>query len=418
MQNKVLYIFLIVAGLLPGISISAFCQEQETVFPKYDFIRYDLNKIELPGDSMAFKKLMNKFSLLSDSNQGHINIVQIGGSHVQADMWTSRVRENFNRTFNQSESSRGMIFPYKAVKTNGSFQFEIAYNKVWEGYRNVKLTQPDNMGLMGWTATARDSCQFMDITMKGDTISSFFFDKLRIFHEVNIYSFSFTVTIDDSIYHPQYVDSCKCSEVIPVAKSKRFVLTVYKSDSLQREFTLHGIQTLLNEPGITYHSVGVNGASLKSYLNCNLLEEQLAMLKPDLIIFSIGINDSFDKEFTREKFEDNYCGLIERIRRTCPGVAFMFVSNTDSYKRVKRNYYKNLKGNEVKHSMYSLGKEYNAGVWDLFSIMGGLGSMSKWKRSGLAQRDMIHLTKNGYYILGDLMFEAFLKQQVNSHQNP
>jgi len=399
-------------------SLFVFGQADNAIAEKFDFIRYDLNKIELPGDSTGFRKIVEKFRLLEESKQGQLNLVHFGGSHVQADMWSSRMRENFNRTLHQEESARGIIFPYRAVKTNGSLQFDVAFNKAWEGFRNVRLTQPEEMGMMGWKATARDSGQFLDVTLKGDTVSSFYFDKLRIFHEVGGAIFPFTVMVDDSIYQPVYIDSCRCSEVVPILKSKRFVLTVHKTDTLQTEFVLQGIQTLLNQPGLTYHSIGVNGASVKSFLNCKLLEQQLAFLQPDLIIFSIGINDSFDKDFSRESFEASYRELIRRIRTTCPDVEIIFITNTDSYKNVKRHFYKNLKGNEVKHSMFSLAKEHNAAVWDLFSIMGGMSSISKWKRHTLAQRDLIHLTRKGYFLVGDLLFDAFIQQQEVVHQNP
>lgn len=399
-------------------TMTTVCRAQEKIDKKFEFIHYELNRIIIPGDSIAFQGFINKLKSLSYTKASQVNIVHIGGSHVQADMWTGRIREDFNRLLNQTESARGMMFPYKAVKTNGSLQFDVVFNKIWEGYRNVKLLMPDEMGLMGWTATARDSGQFMDVTLKGDTVSSFYFDKLRIFHNADEESFDFDVKINDSIYQPVFIDSCKCSEITPVSKSKQFVLTVHKTDSLQKQFVLHGIQTILNQPGLTYHSVGVNGASVKSYLNCNLLADQIQYLNPDLIIFSIGINDSFDKDFTRDGFEAGYNELISRIKVTCPDAAILFITNTDSYKKVKRSFYKNLKGREVQLAMTALAKQHHAAVWDLYAVMGGLGSISKWKKHGLAQKDLIHLTRNGYFIIGDLLFDAIINFEEVNHQNP
>ena len=263
---------------------------------------------------------------------------------------------------------------------------------------------------MGWKATARDSGQFIDLTLKGDSAGQFYFNKLRIFHEAGPFYFGFTVEINDSVYNPVYIDSCKCSEVVTDSLRNHFILKVHKNDSLQNEFVLTGIQTVLDRPGVTYHSVGVNGASVPSYLNCTELKDQIKYLNPDLVVFAIGINDSFDRAFSSSDFEASYDSLIEQIKSVCPNTTFLFITNTDSYRRVRRQFYKNLNGKVVRSSMYRLAEKHNAVVWDLYSVMGGLSSISKWKREGLAQRDLIHLTKAGYYEAGDLFFDAIMKE--------
>ena len=56
-----------------------------------------------------------------------------------------------------------------------------------------------------------------------------------------------------------------------------------------------------------------------------------------------------------------------------------------------------------------LGRTYGCGVWDFYGIMGGLNSIVVWQQFGLAKRDRIHFTRNGYLLMGDLFFNAFLK---------
>ena len=54
---------------------------------------------------------------------------------------------------------------------------------------------------------------------------------------------------------------------------------------------------------------------------------------------------------------------------------------------------------------------------DFFDIMGGLESMKKWEEAGLAKRDKIHFTEEGYAIIGDLMFNALMAGYVNYRRN-
>lgn len=60
--------------------------------------------------------------------------------------------------------------------------------------------------------------------------------------------------------------------------------------------------------------------------------------------------------------------------------------------------------------MINLAKKHQAGYYDLLTVMGGLGSIKTWERNGLAQKDKIHLNRNGYIMLGDLMFSALMKE--------
>ena len=261
---------------------------------------------------------------------------------------------------------------------------------------------------MGWNATATDSGQFLNISLKGDTVARFFFNRIRVFYLPGEHRMQMSISVGDSTYMPEYNESCTCAELSFPDLKNSFTLTVHRTDSIQKSFELLGFQSLLDVPLVSYHSIGVNGASTTSYLNSLLFAPQLALLKPDLVVFSIGINDSFDKNFSQVSFEKNYAELMRLIREQNPATAFLLVTNTDSYRRVKRKIYKNVNGPKVQESMYRLAKANGAAVWDLFEVMGGYGSIITWKKNGLATRDLIHLSRTGYYVVGDLMFEALI----------
>ena len=82
----------------------------------------------------------------------------------------------------------------------------------------------------------------------------------------------------------------------------------------------------------------MNGASVPSYLRCDDFERDLELIKPDLIIFGIGINDAAEKDFEKETFKQNYAELISIMQRVNPDCALLFVTNNDSFKskRVKK----------------------------------------------------------------------------------
>ena len=195
---------------------------------------------------------------------------------------------------------------------------------------------------------------------------------------------------------------------------------------LPGEFTLTGVLLENNMPGISVHGVGVNGASVPSYLRCDDFERDLELIRPDLIIFGIGINDASENSFEKQAFKKNYDKLIQIIKRVNPDCALLFMTNNDSYKRAKgkkKNRYEvNTNGLIVEEAFMEMGKKYNAAVWDQFDIMGGLKSMQDWENAGLAKKDKVHFTKEGYQLLGDLLYNALITKyiehiQLNAKQN-
>jgi lysophospholipase L1-like esterase len=61
--------------------------------------------------------------------------------------------------------------------------------------------------------------------------------------------------------------------------------------------------------------------------------------------------------------------------------------------------------------MYRLARRNQAAVWDFHAVMGGQGSIYRWMRDGLANRDGVHLTREGYALqarwLGDALESAY-----------
>ena len=110
-----------------------------------------------------------------------------------------------------------------------------------------------------------------------------------------------------------------------------------------------------------------------------------------------------------DQFMSDYNALIDIILEVNPDCALLFITNNDSYKRIRKNKYQvNPTGTVVEEAFLELGQEHNAAVWDLFDIMGGLKSMETWQHHDLAKKDKIHFTTAGYTLLGDLLFNALM----------
>jgi lysophospholipase L1-like esterase len=157
----------------------------------------------------------------------------------------------------------------------------------------------------------------------------------------------------------------------------------------------------------------VNGASVNSFLRCENFAKELPLLNPDLVIFNLGINDATSSNFAPEEFKNQYLQLAMLFKKYNPNCAFIFVTNNDSYKKIKRGkYIVNKNGILVRTEMYKLAELMQGAIFDQFEIMGGLSSMEKWRVNKLAQNDRIHFTNAGYILMGDLFFHAFMDAKI------
>lgn len=382
--------------------------------PEYPFLRNDLNKISFPGKPDSFDGLFKKMDQLFFQGKGQLNIIHFGGSHIQADLFSNSFRNNLLTFQPGIIASRGLVFPFRAAKTNNPYNYITSYKGAWIPVRNIHREIVKPLGVSGIAIYTSDTTAEINIKIRNSAFETYHeFNRIRIIGHSDSMSFEPILKIDDLFFLNGKYDSLSSSFLFELKNYTDSLTILFQSnDTLYNPFVLSGIILENDFPGITYNSVGVNGASVPSYLKCENLERDLQLIKPDLVIFSIGINDASGDNFNPEVFKSNYNELIRRIKNVEPDCAILFTTNNDSYRRIRRRYYVNNNGPIAQKAFFELAEIHNAGVWDLFSIMGGLKSMAEWEKVGLANRDKIHFVSPGYRLMGDLIFNAFITEYM------
>ncbi len=382
--------------------------------PKLPFAHFDRNRIVFPGDSTAMERFFSKMDSVVFLGQGNVSIMHIGGSHVQAGVFTQQFRDDLLSIGDDLMGGQYFVFPFTAGGTNNPSHFMVSSTGSWTYCRNAVRKETDKrMGLAGAAITTTDPNATVSIVSRSrrptELTPEFSFNKVTLIGFSETDNVMPVVSYDDTTRQGQYNDYQSTYTFLLPALTDSICI---RFDTMPGEFTLTGVLLENGASGISVHGVGVNGASVPSYLRCDDFERDLELIKPDLIIFGIGINDAAEKDFEKRTFMKNYDDLIQIIQRVNPDCALLFLTNNDSYKRVrvkkKRRYEVNPNGKIVEDAFMEMGKQYNAAVWDQFDIMGGLRSMSDWEKAGLAQKDKVHFTNAGYQLLGDLLYNALI----------
>ena len=368
---------------------------------RYPFVRVERNVVQFPaGDSPEFRTFLRKLDTLVVMGKGSVRVLQIGGSHVQGGTWSGRLRNNFLALRYGMDGGRGLVFPFATTGTNTPASYATTSTGNWETSRCLK---PDRtIGLAGVASTALDTSARAAIDLLP-----------REFHVMQQrYTFNRVSLMG-------YGD---CEPVLLLSKKDtlwgysdggiwKFNLPCYMdwlqiglSATSAGTYTVEGVYLDKTTGGFTYSEAGVNGASTSSWLKCDDWERNLRVVKPDLVIFSIGINDIQGTDFSAERFKNNYRELIRKVRRVNPRCAIFFTGINDSTNR----YGVNEHTAAVEEAFRELAREYKGAFWDMYDVMGGYGSMAVWMEAGLAKSDEVHFTADGYRLIGDLMFDAIM----------
>jgi len=377
--------------------------------PRPKFIAADQNQLHFSGDSASFIKLFKKLDKLRDGKLDRVTVVHMGGSHVQGGTWSNTFVSALQNEF-KTNGGGYFMFPYRIAKTNGQPYVTSFTDGKWKRCRAVGKEFCLPLGMSAMSVNTNDSANFFGVALTQRSVLRKF-NSVRVYHNFNK-SFDFDVTAKNLIMTQRKdhenlgYTSFKLSASIDSVS-----FNLVRKDTLQKDFIIYGF-SLENDltPGFYLAGLGANGASTSSFLRCASLVPQLESLDADLMILSLGVNDTQSKNFAKEDYIEHYDSLIAFARKANPGVAIILTTTTDNYIKKRTS---NKRTVQARDAMFELMQKYDLAVWDLFSIMGGYKSMAKWYKSGLASKDKVHFSPKGYTLVGNMMFEALMQSYNN-----
>jgi len=364
------------------------------------FINCEMNKILIPQDDSNLNLLIQKFQSLKTNNDESIQIVHIGDSHLQAGFLTEKIKQKLFQQFsNDTIAAPGFIFPYTIAETNNPYFFKVDYSGNWLYCKNIDHEKTCKLGLSGITIQTKDLNASICIKMRNERYkipTKYYFNRIKILHNT---SNKFTININNRITEnkggysivdlPQLTDSI-CIKINQEQESK---------------FDLYGIILENTNTQINYHTIGVNGATAQSYLKCDYFSDHLNLIKPDLVILSLGTNEAYDDNFSRIEHEYIFKDLIYQIRDVSPKSAIIVISAND---HLKNRQYSNDNVIFVNQNIIKSSQDLNLAFWDFYSIMGGKHSINEWYKKGLTSKDKLHFKRLGYEIQGDFFTNALI----------
>jgi LysM repeat protein len=418
-------------------------------------------------NEQVLKPLYAQLDSLKNGDKKQLTVVHIGDSHLQGPYFPKYIREGLQERF--GNAGRGFVFPYRVAQTNGGIDVKFKSDSEWKSIRNVKSDGSDDVGLSGINLETQDVDFLLEINIDEDLTDTRLIEilsphpdrfKLSLANKKNIlgskasnYSGSFknykvqkgeflgkiaskfnttvsaiqkannlkntNINAGQTIKIPTKTEVKKENKIssdvvfsdlkklvsgkyhLPSGHHQVYVRAAEKANS----YALDGLILSNENSGIIYHAVGVNGTKFSDYTKFPRFFDQLAAIDPDLIIISLGTNESFQTSYKEENLKTDM-DLFNRelLKRNITG-NILLTSPPPSMKNRKMI-------NELATAFsYEMGVFANLNSWafyDLHSVSRMSKAMPDWYDAKLTSGDKIHFIEPGYRLQAQLLIEALL----------
>jgi lysophospholipase L1-like esterase len=125
------------------------------------------------------------------------------------------------------------------------------------------------------------------------------------------------------------------------------------------------------------------------------------------VILAYGTNEANSRKWTPEQYRADLAAVIERIRRATPAASILMIGPPDCGRLGPLLYL-----SEVIDIQREVAHQQGAAFWDWRMHMGGPGIVKRWVQAGWSQQDYIHLTAEGYRMMGKMVFDSILYEQT------
>ncbi|MCH5246105.1 MAG: hypothetical protein J1E84_06560 [Muribaculaceae bacterium] len=363
------------------------------------------------------------------------SIVNIGDSHIQADIGTGTIRELLQ--YDLGNAGRGIITPLKMSGTNEPTDYTFSSTRSWSATKLMSARWDNVMGFTGTSIKYRGTEGDLTLgTSERDDYNPF--SSVTIFHSGKM-EVGRVTDQDGNELNFRSIPSRDYTQILlstSVTRVKVYFTAV-------GDLTVYGASLSGERPGVYYHAIGNNGATYDTYNRIGNVGAGIAPLHPELVIISLGTNEAFG-HVSSEAFYRSINRLVDNIRYSNPEAQILLVTPMECQKSVYTTVKKKVKvpvrkksrkGKSRKTGKYTTktvntrvksygvntsvktlrdviikyGRENGIAVYDWYSVAGGDGASGRWIQEGLFSKDRVHHSYKGYHLQGRLLYEALIE---------
>ena len=249
-----------------------------------------------------------------------VSVIHLGDSHVQAGHFTMPIRKSFAQRW--GDGGIGWVAPFRLLGTNPPIHTNVRASSA--GTSGIKITEKgyDRESPTGMVLQTKESG---DITYTFQCRGGQTFDRIVIYRQretgpFTLYGDSLRTLAQDTLTRePIVTDTLLVGHYVSSAEVTAPASAVWYGASLER-----------SSGGVLVHTIGYNGATYYTY-GKGSFASSVAILRPRLIILSLGTNESVSRSFSRNGFGAEVARMVQSLRASNPDCAIVLTSPLANY---------------------------------------------------------------------------------------
>ena len=329
-----------------------------------------------------------------------LHVLQYGDSHTASDDWANQMRQDFQAKF--GAGGAGYTLPGHPFLGYRRFDSHGSNSRGWST-NGVITSKSDGIdGLGGVSLTSESAGETVTLNVECEQL------ELHYLRQPGGGQLEFSVdgapvqTVDTD----GEMGSGVFSYIAPLGLHQYTLRTL--SSAPVRLFGW----VAQNHAGVTYETLGINGAEAKRILDWNpaILGPELMSRDPALIVLAYGTNEALSRAWTAEEYRAALTEIIRRLRAAAPVASILMIGPPDCEYRMggRRLPFPHL--DQVIQIQRDVAQANGCAFWDWRAAMGGPGAVRQWVQAGLGQGDYTHLTSAGYRMAGGMLFDELMSQ--------
>ena len=175
-----------------------------------------------------------------------------------------------------------------------------------------------------------------------------------------------------------------------------------------------GVVLARDARGLTYDSIGLNGASttvMSRAFNPQAFSVALEHRNPDLVVINYGTNESGFPSYVEKQYGGELIRAIGRVRAALPDASILIMSPMDRGERTSGDAITTMRAiPEIVAIQQRVAEQTGCGFFNTYQAMGGPGTMAHWydRHPPLVGADLIHPSPQGAHIVAQLLTSQLL----------
>jgi lysophospholipase L1-like esterase len=351
-----------------------------------------------------------------------VRVLHFGDSHTSADFWTGRVRSRLQARF--GDGGPGQLLPARPWRGFPHDGVRMRFDRHWPA---TSLRDKAGDGLVGLSGAAL-------LIPPGEALCV-----VGCFRAFDVATLGRGVAPTLSLAQPgseaalssaSSVGAAPGATPLPAFAPRQDTRTLARGDVVRTSAgglngdggplelcvrlpageRLLGIDLRAERSGLIYDELGLSGAEITDIerWDSELRQLLLGQAQANLVVLAYGANDAGRGDLELVGFRERAVAVLERLRAES-GAPVLVIGPPDRSARRRRSARVIAHGAPiVEEALRQAAASAGCAYWDTGAAMGGKGAIARWRRAGLARRDLVHLTGPGYQRLGDLLAESLL----------